>query len=99
VVDSAESRWLGGTLTRQHDVHAATPPFTDTAEPWTRAAGGRTMVAVPQLVEHEDPFTAAERTADDTMTPLRAVHDELRVIAERRLGEQADAMGALIDRR
>jgi hypothetical protein len=45
------------------------------------------MVVVLQLVEHEDPLTAAARTAGDTVTPLRAVYDELRVIADRRLGE------------
>jgi hypothetical protein len=52
------------------------------------------MVAVLQLVEYEDPLTAAARTAGDTMTPLRAVCDELRVIAERRLGELENAVAA-----
>ncbi len=50
-------------------------------------AGGRTMVVVRQFVEYEDPLTAAARTAGDTMTPLQAVDDELRLIADRRLGE------------
>jgi len=45
------------------------------------------MVVVLQLVDYEDPLTAAARTAGDTMTPLQAVYDELRVIADRRLGE------------
>jgi hypothetical protein len=45
------------------------------------------MVVVQQLVEWEDPLTAAARAAGDTMTPLRAVYDELRVIVDRRLCE------------
>ena len=57
------------------------------------------MVVVLQLVEYEDPLTAAARTAGDTMTPLRAVYDELRVIADRRLGELGNAMAAPTDRR
>ena len=56
------------------------------------------MVMVPQVVEHEDPLTAAARTAGDTVSPLRAVYDELRVIADRRLGELENAVAAPIDR-
>jgi hypothetical protein len=52
------------------------------------------MVVVQQLVEWEDPLTAAARTAGDTMTPLWAVHDELRVIVDRRLGERGNAVAA-----
>jgi hypothetical protein len=33
------------------------------------------------------------------MTPLRAVYDELRVIADRRLGELGNAITAPTDRR
>lgn len=56
------------------------------------------MVMVPQIVEYEDPLTAAARTAGDTVSPLRAVYDELRVIADRRLGELENAVAAPIDR-
>jgi hypothetical protein len=52
------------------------------------------MVVVQQLVEWEDPLTAAARTAGDTMTPLRPVYDELRVIVDRRLGELGNAVAA-----
>ncbi len=45
------------------------------------------MGVVPQLLEYEDPFSAAARTAAGTMTPLGAVYEELRVIADRRLSE------------
>jgi hypothetical protein len=57
------------------------------------------MVVVRQLVEYEDPLTAAARTAGDTMTPLRAVYDELRVIADQRLGQLGNAVAAPTDRR
>jgi hypothetical protein len=57
------------------------------------------MVVVLQRVEYEDPLTAAARTAGETMTPLRAVYDELRVIADRRLGERGNAIAAPTDRR
>jgi hypothetical protein len=57
------------------------------------------MVVVLQFVDYEDPLTAAARTAGDAMTPLRAVYDELRVIADRRLGELGNAMAASTDRR
>jgi hypothetical protein len=50
------------------------------------------MVVVQQLVEWEDPLTAAARAAGDTMTPLGAVYDELRVIVDRRLGELGNAI-------
>ena len=52
------------------------------------------MVVVLQLVEYEDPLTAAARTAGDAVSPLRAVYDELCVIADRRLGERGNAMAA-----
>jgi hypothetical protein len=45
------------------------------------------MVVVLHLVEYEDPLTAAARTAANTLTPLRAVCEELRIIADKRLGE------------
>jgi hypothetical protein len=45
------------------------------------------MAVVRHLVDFEDPLTAAARTAGDAMTPLRATYDELRIIADRRLGE------------
>jgi hypothetical protein len=56
------------------------------------------MVMVPLVVEYEDPLTAAARTAGDTVSPLRAVYDELRVIADRRLGEFGNAVAAPIGR-
>jgi hypothetical protein len=56
------------------------------------------MVMVPHVVEYEDPLTAAARTAGDTVSPLRAVYDELRVIADRRLGELGTAVTGPIDR-
>jgi hypothetical protein len=57
------------------------------------------MVAVIPLVEYEDPLTAAARTSGDTMTPHKAAYDELRVIADRRLGELEYAVAAPTDRR
>ena len=45
------------------------------------------MGVVLHLVEYEDPLTSAARTAADTMTPLRAVYEELRIIADKRLGD------------
>lgn len=80
---------------RCHDANHRRLP----TELWTRRFGGRTLVVVLQLVEFEDPFTAAARTAGDTMTPLRAVYDELRVIADRRLGDPRNAIAAPTDRR
>jgi hypothetical protein len=56
------------------------------------------VVVVLQLVEYEDPLTAAARTAGDTVSPLREVYDELRVIADRRLGELENAVAAPTDR-
>ena len=56
------------------------------------------MVVVLQLVAYEDPFTAAARTSADTMSPLRAVYEELRVIADRRLVELGTATAAPTER-
>ena len=56
------------------------------------------MVMVPQVVEYEDPLTAAHANGGRHGEPLRAVYDELRVIADRRLGELGNAVAAPIDR-
>jgi hypothetical protein len=57
------------------------------------------MAVVRQPVGYEDPLTAAARTADDTLNPFRSVDDELHIIADRRLGEVGNAVGAGFDRR
>ena len=56
------------------------------------------MAVVRQLVGYEDPLTAAARAAGNTMTPIQAVYDELRIITDQRFGELGNAAAAPTDR-